>query len=369
MRVLRHVELAVDKHDTLGAIVRRVHGALPDLAIPARVYLSTMGGRGGSICTRIVETAPSLRPCAQGRPVTVVSSFDEKVGAGVPVCTPDRAELAAIADGVPSRFPLEQAGFYYGPVPALQLTADLGPARRDRGGAFDVGAAEIAVVAAHVGNGRQIFVRAGVIADPPPPDATRLPPLPAAAQALLDSLGTVQRQSQVILAVGDEQAQLRAAAPVIDAALQALPALDPSIYPHALADDPPEGQAFGSVKTVLGAALRPLGYRYQAKATRRGIWVFTRRTAARNELAITIDRGPMYGSLEAMLALAGPLWCHDLRIPLAPGCTKLRTWTEATTRRLADNLAAAVAALEPHLLAAVEPHRPPGAAWFSRVAF
>ena len=43
--------------------------------------------------------------------------------------------------------------------------------------------------------------------------------------------------------------------------------------------------------------------------------------------------------------------------------------SEAACRRFGDNLACSVARLEPLLVAAVEPHRPPGCAWFSRVVF
>src|SRR6185436_8340760 len=102
------------------------------------------------------------------------------------------AELEAIADGVPARFPLADAHFFYGPVPALELAADAGPARRTRGDtSYEVAAAEIVVYSARGNARRDTRLGVGVICDPPPADHRALPPLPAQAQALLGALGAV----------------------------------------------------------------------------------------------------------------------------------------------------------------------------------
>jgi hypothetical protein len=191
MLLLHTFELELETFESFGARLRRVHRVLREagaIDVPRRVYLSTMGPRGPAICKRMLEVAPSLAPCAQGSPVTVLSSFDERVGAGTPVCTPDLEELVAIADGVPARFALEQACFFYGPVPALALTG-ASPPPRARGSAFDVAAAEIAVVEARVKRGRDAFVRVGAIGEAPQQ------PLPAATQALIDALGAVKRHT------------------------------------------------------------------------------------------------------------------------------------------------------------------------------
>jgi hypothetical protein len=77
----------------------------------------------------------------------------------------------------------------------------------------------------------------------------------------------------------------------------------------------------------------------------------------------------MGGRMFAVLSIAGPLWSNGLRVPIAPERDQVRVWSEAACRRFGDNLACSVARIEPMLVAAIEPHRPRGRAWFSRVTF
>jgi hypothetical protein len=57
-----------------------------------------------------------------------------------------------------------------------------------------------------------------------------------------------------------------------------------------------------------------------------------------------------------------------VEVPLAPGREEVKIWSEDACRRAGDNLAFAIPHVEEALIASVEPERPPGAAWYSRVA-
>src|SRR5205085_4807698 len=128
-----------------------------------RVLFRSAALRGPSIVERMLEVAPALRPTAQGSPVYMLSSFDEHVGAGTPVCAPDQASLEAVADGVPARFPLHYAHFFWGPVPALQLATDPRPSWRTAAGPFpETAGAEIALATMRDTPRRDLRLSAGV---------------------------------------------------------------------------------------------------------------------------------------------------------------------------------------------------------------
>ncbi len=374
MRVLQTFEIRVDDQPP-GTVIRRVHAALEAAGggdAPRRIWFDAPGARGPAICRRALEAAPVLAPTAQGSPLVRMSSFDEHVGAGTPVCQPDAASLERIADDIPVSLPFRWAIFIYGPVPALQLCSAPAPVlRREGGGCAPPRPAACGRPRAGAPARRGRSGGPGATPPAPPHDAATLPPLPPRTRQLVDALGKVTRRTQQLLGDADELAREEAVSrrlePVINALRVRIGAGPSVIFPHHLVDDTGDGGP-GPLKDIVGERLRPLGFRYISKASRRGVWIFTKRTAAHNELEVHIDRGPMGGRVFAVLSVAGPLWSNGLRVPLVPGRDEIIVRSEDICRRLADNLAFSIERLEPELLALVEPERPPGRAWYSAVA-
>lgn len=372
--ILRAIELAVPDDATCGGLARTVEQALAGEDVPRRVWISERSTRAKSMYEKILAAAPALAPTAQGRPVTMLSSFDEKVGAGVPACAPDGAAITAVADGVPERWPVDYAIFFWGPSPRLLLTSDpAAPVRTTGGGYTGVRGPEIMLFSAGGTKKRVLRLDVGVVTDAPPPDAAKVPPLPAPTRQLLDAIAEIGKQTQQVIGNPDETAATKATSARLEPIFEALrrrliDEMKGLIFPHHLDHDRVNSGAFGPFKDMVRERLEPLGYTYRPKAGRRGIWVFAKRTARRNELVVELDRGPMTGRLFATLGLHGPMWQNGMRIPLAPGVDEINVRTEDTARRLADNLAFALPRVEDALVATVEPERPPGAAWYSRIA-
>jgi hypothetical protein len=359
--LVRSFELAARGAD-LGSLFDLAAAAAPDC--PVWLHLQD-DAKNAPAVQRALTMFPGLA-ALQGTYRTQLASLPEHEAAQ-PFARPvDRALAREVARAVPKPLKFAYCNIELGPLDALWLAPGAPAPRRtlDNTPRPHECAAAIVLSSRAPVQKRVLELHAHVMTVPPPNDATALPALPGATQALLASLGKVRREQHHLI-WGDSDPSSPAAIEPAAEALLANARIEPDQLPHVLVDDEwPQGdQEIGSVKHELGRSLP--AYRYASTLSSQGIWIATRRTPMHNELAIKVERTPLRGDMSARLHLRGPRWRHSLPLPSKPDDEALRVWSPATMARLCENWAAAIASYESSVIPALETLYGPGLAWYS----
>lgn len=282
---------------------------------------------------------------------------------------PDPAHLITLAEGVPRRFPADEAMFVWKEAPWLGSRADIGanpkPAEAGRPmGYYDTPEPMLAL---YRDFGGRSVLRGWVRADVPP-GAKRPPALPGAVTTLLSPLGKVSDLGLMPRFDADEVAALRAAGRQASERLRVLETQLPPM-PHVL-PDPGEPRDLNPLahdhRSDGDRVLGPLGYKALPGAGITGQIVWSRESKLGNRLEVHVDYGTRAHRVSARLDVVGLGWREWISLNfsefLVRGSYSIQD--EAAYARVMDNVGVLVAHLEKNAVPEVERLLPPTPRWW-----
>jgi hypothetical protein len=382
-----------NRKEPLATVLARIHAAFrqsgePDPQIEFVFADSGLPGRVSSV-DRVLKRFPEMERFHAtvdgifGQPAFRQLSNQEGTTAENEVL--DFPTLLAIAEGVPKSFPFHSIAIRF-TGPCLGV---LPPGFRPSLAALAQGVESgILVGDSWWIDGRSRSLQALAIVDVPA-TGKKLPPLPAAVQAIFAACGKTQKVNQV--ALGDSSAPSTASGTAAtDAATPPAPTADSLQKIAALARDyrtrmpailesnplphqlPPLadalkanlGQNPGEKKPPLVADFQPLGFRVRGGS---GVFTLRRKTPTNLTVELTIDVGTWSNLATAHYAILGPGFSAGVPLPIAAsavGAPQYPIGDAAQWAKIVANLAALTQALDATLLPEVEALAGPVPEWF-----
>lgn len=381
MRVVRRIDYRLPKLSSPRPLLDRVIGALQrnDIVVPPpHIHFEQSPHIGTSAIERATRRFPELSPLVgtyrdgNGTERAVISS----VGSPSTLSWPT---ALALADGVPRRFPFNQAAFFVAPIhwssQAAPPTLPTGP---------HVGAVvealystpSITVNSDWWISKRQYSMRA-VVSTPTHLEGPTLPPPPPNVSAALAELGSVRQEELVPTLEPAEQEQIDRADPLASKIMAGYDASTdeiastlpfPHLLPHPLNTfSLTDYEACGTLKTSLIQAYRVLGYHYESRDSGQGVFILRKRTALHHSLEVHVDVGSYSKHASFLLCLDGPGWRARALVPVnchAAHSLGYPIVNAGIWRRIVENSVVAVRYLESSFVSEIEALYPAAPAWY-----
>jgi hypothetical protein len=382
-----------NRKEPLATLLERIHTAFrqsgePDPDVSFVFADSGLPGRVSSV-DRVLKRFPEMEPfltTVDGLPGQApIRQLASPAETSAEVKILDFSTLLAIADGVPKSFPFHSIAIRFsGPCLGV-LPEGFQPSLAALALGVESG---ILVGDSWWIDGRTRSLQALAIVDVPA-TGKKLPPLPAAVQAIFAACGKTHKVNQVRMgdssaastASGDASSDVTPPSTPTADNLQKIAALArdfrtrmPAILesnplPHEL---PPLadalkanlGQNPGEKKPALVAAFKPLGFRIRGGS---GVFTLRRRTPANLTVELTIDVGTWSNLASARYAVLGPGFSAGVPIPVAAsavGATQYPIGDAAQWAKIVANLAILTQALDATLLPEIEALAGPAPEWF-----
>lgn len=363
MRVCITCQWRVEKKETLGLLLRRVFdvGRAAGLGAPAIEFAATPGffGRTNTI-DRIVKRFPELATLRVAMPGAgpLASPVPEAAVAGVPAGealmtrhlapSPFTEELLlALADGVPRSFALQNVDVAlrwpeFGEHAATQTGMLINDMTWGSGG-------------------RKRLLMGVALVDVDP--GARAIELPARVTAMFNAFGKpVSRTQQPLMAPGTESAGPPPGFDEVFARHRAAMVARVPTLPHVVEVDG-RSEPSGPKKPALAAAFKPMGYDCRGGS---GEFTLSRRTPGNLVVELTIDVGTWGNHYTGLMTIHAPGWKVAMKILVAEREGQVSVAGPEGWRKIVDNLAAQVAALDREFVPEVEALLGPAPAWHER---
>jgi hypothetical protein len=359
MRLFRRLNCQVRSGEQTGAVFERVRQLVREMRPteqPVLFVAEDLGGQCVSGIERMKRQFPELaeyestreRLLVHGERVVQWQALSN-VSPGWPESGPpgpppplDPGVLAAIADGIPRRFPVATAAFLFDAIDWTHTGNDLpGAIRCPATGRWwdDYLSSSVRLRSDGGTSGRVLWLDATVEIDPPAADATEAPALDGATRERLRRLGDVLTEELIAAPSEDERVRLVPVAAEAERLVEAeRRRLEPSQWdgalsslgrasrrglvklslPHRLGAYEKAVPGKASFKPTLIGVFGPRGYAYASALHAPNTYVFVKRTPAYHRIRLTFSSGVRGSVLACWCVCEGPFCRHRLTLYCSP---------------------------------------------------
>jgi hypothetical protein len=405
MRLFRRYDYRVRRGEQTGAVFARARQLVRDVRLteqPVLFVAEDLGGEGVSGIERMKRQFPELaqyeftrerlpvrgKRVVQWQAVSNVPPGWPESGPPGPVPPLDAEVLAAVADGVPRRFPVATAAFLFDVIDWTHAGQSLpGALRYPPTGRWwdDYVSSSVRLRSDSGASARVLWLDATVEIEPPPADATQASALASGLRGRLSGLGDVLTEELALVPSEEERARLVAIAAKAEGLLEAqrrrmerkqwhglwtLLGLASrrglGKLPHKLGAYEKAPLAKVSFRPALAQVFAPRGYEYRSVSGEPSTYRFVKRTSAHHRLELTFSVGAHRNVLACWWVHRGPYFRYRLALSCSPWQLQAEypvANQDILTKAIA-NYAAVAQHLEANLVPAVDRLYGPAPQWF-----